>query len=613
MRRLWEAFTPPFGEFPCYVNYIPLDQPKGQIRLLVIEPGLLDAELRCSLKHASLDDSLDYEALSYAWGKSRRVRRICLNSQNTGIANNLYGALKRLRRVNSERVVWIDALCINQADVEERNQQVSQMWSIYEKAKEVIVWLGEATLSSGLALNFLRKATRHTETDEEWMVDVVSNPENARHWEALKDLLSRDYWSRVWIIQEVVSASSLAVYCGNDIIPWDDFTHLMHMFVLHAPALAQQDSFWQLQLNHFVDKIVPAQLGHIRKVLKSKGNSSSSWDLYNLLMTHHERSATDPRDKVFALLGLVAALGDGEVPFKADYNLSKYQVYVKVVESCALNIGKPNGSGVANSPLNIICAAQPGPKRRECPSWAPEWDSKWRTPPLQFFAVYHGYYASGTGHQSVALDIKDRILHVTGFLVSAIEHRGEILKPIAEKAGKMGNFNFIDEMKAASRFDVLFSWWRLSLRNSKSDIDEKSTLEAFWRTVSCNRTAMFDLPTEELGATAERLMHHGSGRKLLSSITDNDPVAPLLRTMVTGAKQRRYCIARDGHSLMAPPFARVGDKVCVLVGCDFPVVLRKIKDHYVFIGECYVHGIMNGEAMEAVASGTYTLERFSIL
>ncbi|KAL2354621.1 heterokaryon incompatibility, partial [Cryomyces antarcticus] len=112
--------------------------------------------LKCELSIASFDSIPQYEALSYVWGNPADPKYIELDKQKFPVTHNLHATLRALRNNRTKRVLWVDALCINQADIPERIAQVAQMRHIYEAAQEVAVWLGGETSGSPRAFSFLK-------------------------------------------------------------------------------------------------------------------------------------------------------------------------------------------------------------------------------------------------------------------------------------------------------------------------------------------------------------------------------------------------------------------------------------------------------------------------
>jgi hypothetical protein len=136
------------------------------------------------------------------------------------IRTNLHSAFRHLRRQREDRILWIDAVCINQEDNIEKNHQVWMMKRIYESADQVVIWLGEAIEHTGRAFEKLKEAAeyiknldpRETTKPPQWVKDELFGTEA---WAALMDLFGREWWTRVWVIQEVAVAKKVMITCGN--------------------------------------------------------------------------------------------------------------------------------------------------------------------------------------------------------------------------------------------------------------------------------------------------------------------------------------------------------------------------------------------------------------
>ncbi|KAF2258549.1 HET-domain-containing protein, partial [Lojkania enalia] len=218
--RLWHQ-TPPL-EPPVYrlpVNaqppentpkftHPPLESSSGQIRLLKISPGDFNDIITCTLN--IFDTSIapesrphEYIALSYTWGPASPTRQILVNSGTAIVRQNLWEFLVVARELIPDQLVWIDQICINQEDNDDKNHQVRLMSKIYRRASSVIVWLGSPTNDSDLAMDFIsRRAFDMT----------YSIPKRLRN--AIRSFFFRPYWSRLWVVQEIKLAQSVTVLCG---------------------------------------------------------------------------------------------------------------------------------------------------------------------------------------------------------------------------------------------------------------------------------------------------------------------------------------------------------------------------------------------------------------
>ena len=192
--------------------YRPLDTERHQIRLLSVSAaGELDEPLRGDLDVVSMDDRPQYEALSYVWGQDRALTPMAINNFNMEITQNLDVALRYLRHRDKPRVLWVDAICIDQTNFDERAQQVRQMRDIYYFSSTVLVWLGPPTSDSDLAMNSIADF-------------------NKDHWQTLDfqiqcmDLLYRPWFTRIWVVQEfVLGQNHPLVGCGYKWVNWLSF------------------------------------------------------------------------------------------------------------------------------------------------------------------------------------------------------------------------------------------------------------------------------------------------------------------------------------------------------------------------------------------------------
>jgi hypothetical protein len=192
-------------------------------------------------------------------------------------------------------------VCINQDDLTERGEQVQQMGSIYSEAERVIIWLGEATYSTDSVMHYMKQlekeGTKHTSNDQkisdkQWLniwsavVHSLSDDQSGLLVEGLRSLLRRNWFKRVWIIQEVANARVAEIACGGKSVSASIFALTLSLLEITP------DSHCQPILD-----IMPGPL-----------RNSSWWakkrDLYTLLVKFRESKATDPRDSIYALLGI---------------------------------------------------------------------------------------------------------------------------------------------------------------------------------------------------------------------------------------------------------------------------------------------------------------------
>ena len=273
-------------QYPGYA----LDPAKHEIRLLQIHPAQFDSPLRCTLESFSLDRAAQgtveievpsFEALSYTWGSSNNQYTIRLNDlPDFPVTDNLFAGLRRLRKCSESRRLWVDALCINQSNIAERNTQVARMASIYSQAGRVVVWLGDTSEpEEGPHIKLLEhREQQPLVSGHQWKLRTLR---------AVVEVGRAPWWSRTWVLQEFAVARVLPQVCfGCFEVSWDECQGLM-LDLLNGDDQRWYERAWAPFYN---------MLG-MRKAIGS--------DLAMLALLSCSTDATVAKDKVYALLGLM--------------------------------------------------------------------------------------------------------------------------------------------------------------------------------------------------------------------------------------------------------------------------------------------------------------------
>jgi ankyrin repeat protein len=266
-----------------YTSLRPSDSTFRVLKLLKYQ----GRELECELFPQSLSNNeyVSYEALSYVWGSSELVECIMLNQKRHWITDNLYSALQYLRLHDRDRYLWIDAICIDQVNKEEQGSQVQQMGKIFSSAKGVLFWLGKATIEIASLMDTL---DQHLSTGADCRLGQLTFNDDLRDKcrTGLLQLLRRQWFTRVWILQEVANARKATVCSGTWSIPAEIFAC--------APSVIGEEPEPHCQ--------------SILEIMLRPSRSESWWgqkrDLYTLLRKFQASKATDERDKIYALLGM---------------------------------------------------------------------------------------------------------------------------------------------------------------------------------------------------------------------------------------------------------------------------------------------------------------------
>jgi hypothetical protein len=188
-------------------------------RLLDLLPGQRVDPICCTIQSSSVGNRPEFYALSYCWGSTNDWEHILVDGKLLPIQRSLHEFLVELRLLDRPRTVWADAICINQGDVVERNAQVALMRDIYSAAQTVLVWLGPHDAGSPQLFESFKliagdPAFQQTSLSLDWKENIL---------QAFENLMSRSYWKRTWIIQEIVLASNIRFFCGDASTPWLDF------------------------------------------------------------------------------------------------------------------------------------------------------------------------------------------------------------------------------------------------------------------------------------------------------------------------------------------------------------------------------------------------------
>jgi ankyrin repeat protein len=407
-------------------KYDPIDLDGRSFRLLQICYGS-DGPIECHLFDACLDYTIEYEALSYTWGDLDQPYNISLNDSPMSVTVNLFQALWALRYPDRDRTVWVDAICINQEDVKERGHQVAQMTSIYKNAEKVVVWLGRSDLDTGSVFRHMRQlekvATEHAYHDWEvsdrrwqdlWSTAKPMLDEESTNWlhqqrRGLESIFRQPWFTRVWIIQEIANARSATIMCGTAVVS--------------SRVFAAMPSLVGLVLDPHCQAILDIMPGPLRK---------HSWwaqnrDLHTLLLKFRWSKASDPRDAIYALVGISSDACNSKclVP---DYELSEDDV-VRNTMAFILRFRDPE---IAPPPL---------------PNWSlPEFMEN-----LEFLVSTVISWAVGTGNMVLASQLlgwhesssEKHELDGEKLLLSAVKNRHTAMAKFLHDMGKC-NINGID-------------------------------------------------------------------------------------------------------------------------------------------------------------------------
>jgi Heterokaryon incompatibility protein (HET) len=626
-------------------NYslMPIDSSKHEIRLIEILPSNGNPEstapipqgskpsdeplrprVRCRMKRICLDDSPVYPALSYSWGDANDKRQIVLNDMEVSVNASLESALYHLRHRSATITLWADALCINQSDNGEKTEQVQQMKRIYQDASHVIVWLGPRGEDSDVAFDVMNQIGKKACDLGFWDIPRKSwlQPEHRSNesgpyarlhkfieeeisldhpFEAIARLTKRPWWYRVWVMQEFVLAKDIFLACGFSNIAYPHFAAAIISFItgrLKIMVKVQPEDWTDLikgpKLRNFITNSMnsrPSNMIGARRVYHADPGSHET--LIQLLLRANSVSssldnlhATNHRDKIFGMLGL--ASDTDQLDIRPDYSKSCQAVYTDVARNL-----------LQHGHTDILALSQFPKRHPNLPTWVPDWTTTIQVPCGE--CVFDARF-SASGQISVCSvptvsPDADRLIALSGARVDIITQVGAQWLPTIEdyKHDWVQSITFISEIESfCDKSDRLARPIYKSLEQRK---------EAVWR-IPCGDLA-------RLSGTRRHRAHITSpdvleGFKLLKEGFKSheagysaDTRLHSYMTSMGDMFKRRPFLSAQGYVGLAPSHAEVGDVIVIIYGAIVPFIVRDLgKGRFNFVGEAYVHGIMDGEYVE---------------
>lgn len=575
-----------------------------------MEPGETNDALACSLKHVRSLHDHEFEAVSYVWGESPKSHVLHCGGSVIEITPNVDRILRRLRHPDRLRRLWIDAICINQDDVAERSRQVRNMQDIYSAAKQVIIWLGGEDINDILAFDSLKRLEAYWKPGNDnwlrmgWYRDRAGKTFSggAHMWMPtdierlhLVNLLLRDWFRRTWVIQEAASAKRAVVLYGTQSMPWEAFADLYMRLGEHFLPVTQLGGETARQSLENITAIENTRRSHTGPL---------SMSLFHILVATSFSQCKDPRDKIFAVVGL-AKDGVEKKDITLDYTVGEEKVLEAFKDFAIIDSNR-------NKDLRTLSCSS-GTADSYLPSWVPGWRRIENSHPFVLYSDRTKFCASGD-MKAVAWHSDDQTtLHVKGKIIDRVEVLGRV--PTFTQA--IAIFEITEEK--VGQLQRSFEWL-LECRNLA--LDPKGILTArkkqmLWRTLTCGPSAE-DFPAPQRYAmyfdnymafmeTASNYFHEClvESQTAPTGIRGLDQFIPYFEnhaiieaSLYQWSARRRICRTLNGQLACVPKTSEKGDIICVLFGGQVPYVLRPRNDDcYAVVGECYMDGIMHGESL----------------
>lgn len=623
------------------------------IRLLELLPGKHADHISCRLHLVSLGSHPEFEALSYCWGDDTEKLSIQVDEKVLNVTQNLRSALRHLRSPSQVRWLWIDGICINQKNLDEQSQQVSIMREIYRSATRTIIWLGilgedakigfstchalERRRLAGIEMEVSNDTKILAQTGELPVDQSVTNkdlPEKCRT--AVGCLVELPWFERIWVVQEIGVARDAVVVCGLEQISWDVFQRGINY------GLAQK----VLDTNAF-GVVFRDNYENFRAVANIQDQDTSgppSDQLLDLLIQFRVRKAENPVDKVFSLLGLVGDVDQlGLIP---NYNLSPSEVFRLTTISLLSHsqnldvLGSSTGKQFEN-PEDTL------------PSWVVDWSDSNRIPfPFRMVSRRQrsNFKATNGSVASIEFSEDKSVLNLSGYIIDSISEVENLQTDLVEEgwfdyvhadeedegdASLQGDESlqgaatemldalrlpFSELFRMVDYFGVFLGWEKLAKVTERDGPSTTPTREEhraiYWQTLCAGNLPNGYFETEK--QFAEWYKSLGPFRRLsylrlnvFPSVFKPLAFAGYLRTtwgsysafgdVMQHTTYRRLARTTNGYLCLVPAGGKKGDSIALCKGGNTPLILRSDDRYWTLVGECYVHGIMNGEKFDEEA------------
>jgi Heterokaryon incompatibility protein (HET) len=631
-----------------------------KIRLLELLPGHDSEPVQCLLRQASLLENPKYEALSYCWGDPNDRTNITCNEKSLSVPKTLAGALRGVRFTDRPRVLWADAICINQLDTSEKEHQVQLMRKIYSQSQGTLIWLGDAGESKGgisfwakvavrLGLAVLRpRAGSSPQVQLQnvremrsynvspfstsfylMLISMLRQPWFQRwvsisHVFKFRDvttLLTRD---RAWVVQEVVTASKATLVWGSVQCAWEDLIRaLQFMSNVNFPLA-----------------FLPT-LQHIGAIENERARYKEGANtLLGLLLRQQRCMTTDPRDKVYAFCGLMGT----SVSEKIGVNISYHEDVHSIYRETAMRILKHDRTlDILSLPPSIGVA-----KTTDLPSWVPDWSrsvnieisqmsghvttslarkKKESAPSSDPDPLENQFSATRFSTYTPSFSLCGQKLLLSGYVFDTITSAGPIFTGVRlpHTVTNLRSIirNYTHTLKSFLRArHVFLSWESIACARSPQPYiptgqsmlpvyfhtvsagtypDSKAIqLELYlWDKINCFTPSYLSWLSLWKGPLMDFFTLIYSAKLFLWYALSNKPLLKFeLQARYT--LNRRMIRTEKGYIGLAAAEVRESDRIVLCKGSRVPLVMRRYgnADEWRLVGDCYVHGVMEGEGFE---------------
>lgn len=615
-----------------------------EIRLLVIDSRLPEQCICCSLRTVSLNNTPKYTALSYAWGDARITVPIAINGVSVHVTTNLESALRHNQKSTSDQVFWVDAVCIHQADIVERNAQVSMMGAIYSQATSVLVWLGESDLASDEIAKTISEISMSLDDTHPTKKAELDALKAQRVLLAMRAIAKRPWFKRVWVIQECLLAREDPIFqCGPTLIPWGSFFELFWDVFEKSIRNPSED----LSGDSYHGELTK-RLGLSRTDFEGHGNELLAVNMVGVLRHHANqgffptylsgalaaslgRLASVPHDYIYGFLGLVS--DDNKEKVFVDYQRSHWDLYREVMdfiicrgEADDLHFlsmisfkshAEQHPSWVVDFSAQTNVTKYTGNYLASQDFWRPSWDV-WTSDDGDIFML-EGVCLDVVARAHAipeTSDIRDQwavYLKALNILAkSEVSAQAQVAKGTSQipppRLCEVSRTSSLHQLFLANSDPSRFRSNPLQTMDGgrfRVRVEEKQW-EYWWN-------ALLDLSLEQCVK-----IDKSNGmlpQAELNGLSIRAFVLNIIAATWTACSGRTLVITRGGLLAIAVPDVHEGDVLAYLFGLHAPLILRPSpkKSYYTIIGSAFVHGLMDWVTLdECYNEGLLSVATFRI-
>ncbi|GIZ47204.1 hypothetical protein CKM354_001030300 [Cercospora kikuchii] len=517
-----------------------------------------------------------YEAISWTWGNLQQHAQIVLDGYVTNVPENAEILLRRLCFEQQHWTIWLDAICINQADLAERGQQVAIMRQIYVHATKVLVWLGEDNHGiAEAAFNSIDILVAHctgfAESREASLLSIFRGGYSFEQlpdcdWKALESLFSYSWFTRLWVVQEVLLAASSCCHCGSHSRRWYEISLAAQWLRTRSRA---RDCY--LASNN-TGVFVAADMFYL---------SQNKYSITTLLKLSVHLDCTEPLDKVYGVLGMIQADAypkESQFELVPDYRSDLAEVFARITKAAIA--ASPSSIAILYLTQNLFSEKEDRcDENAKWPSWVPRYHGKYSCHKGSMLYLsnlsYHKY-----ARDDVSWSVRTRnhqetlILTLQGILIDRVKLCTE---PLAVTTHD-------DD---SPRYQWISRCGRIA-----SDLGFDSCVIAL--------TLMSGMTTDRIDPSWSQ-DHIANYEEYVTSckgisVADLTPgPQSFVQAMSDAIMSRTFFTTEDGRIGTGPFRLQKGDLICMFYGGNRIYVLRQQGEHYVFVGTAFVHGLMQGQ------------------